>query len=109
MAVCSRRSKRRPCRCPAQRSHPTLPLRQVIDDLPASYADGLDEATKALVDKGRYVARLGDCVACHTGDKNKPLAGGLALTTPFGKLYSTNITPDPKPASGAIASSSSSG
>lgn len=75
---------------------PNASAPQVIDDLPASYADGLDEATKALVDKGRYVARLGDCVACHTGDKNKPLAGGLALTTPFGKLYSTNITPDPK-------------
>jgi len=69
---------------------------QVIDDLPASYAAGLDASTKTLVDKGRYVARQGDCVACHTGDKSKPLAGGLALTTPFGKLYSTNITPDPK-------------
>jgi len=75
---------------------PNASAPQVIDDLPASYAAGLDAPTKALVDKGRYVARLGDCVACHTGDKSKPLAGGLALTTPFGKLYSTNITPDPK-------------
>ena len=67
---------------------------KVIDDLPANYASDLDAATRALVEKGRYVARLGDCVACHTSAQGKPLAGGLALETPFGKLYSTNITPD---------------
>lgn len=70
---------------------------QVIDDLPADYADDLDAATRAQVERGRYVARLGDCVACHTGsDKRTPMAGGLALETPFGVLYSTNITPDPE-------------
>jgi len=70
---------------------------QVIDDLPANYGADLDAATKAMVERGRYVARLGDCVACHTGnDKSKPLAGGLPLETPFGTLHSTNITPDPK-------------
>ncbi len=69
---------------------------KVIDDLPANYAADVDAATRALLEKGRYVARLGDCVACHTGDKGKPMAGGLALETPFGKLYSTNITPDPE-------------
>ncbi len=67
---------------------------QVIDDLPADYAADLDEATRLQVDRGRYVARLGDCVACHTAKGGKPMAGGLPLETPFGKLYSTNITPD---------------
>jgi thiosulfate dehydrogenase len=52
-------------------------------------------AAPDLVTRGAYVARLGDCVACHTGPRGKPLAGGLALKTPFGSLYSTNITPDP--------------
>ncbi|HKB52492.1 MAG TPA: c-type cytochrome [Ramlibacter sp.] len=44
--------------------------------------------------RGAYIARLGDCVACHTVPGGKLMAGGLALNTPFGSLYSTNITPD---------------
>ncbi|KIL05230.1 cytochrome C [Stutzerimonas stutzeri] len=73
-------------------AHAQIP--QIIDDLPADYAADLTPQQREQVDLGRYVARLGDCVACHTGDKSKPMAGGLALETPFGKLYSTNITPD---------------
>lgn len=49
-----------------------------------------------LIERGRYVAQLGDCIACHTESGGAEMAGGLALETPFGKLYSTNITPDPK-------------
>ncbi|WP_419727880.1 c-type cytochrome [Lichenicola sp.] len=45
--------------------------------------------------KGAYLARAGDCVACHTGPGGKPFAGGLPMQTPFGTMYSTNITPDP--------------
>lgn len=44
--------------------------------------------------KGAYLAKIGDCAACHTTSKTKPFAGGLPLATPFGTLYSTNITPD---------------
>lgn len=73
---------------------PHAQIPQIIDDLPADYASDLSPQQREQVDLGRYVARLGDCVACHTGDKAKPMAGGLALETPFGKLYSTNITPD---------------
>jgi mono/diheme cytochrome c family protein len=48
-----------------------------------------------LVEKGRYLATLGDCTACHTLP-NKPLfSGGVILDTPFGKLLGANITPDP--------------
>ena len=68
----------------------------IIDDLPAELAPSLDAATREKILRGRYVARLGDCVACHTHDRGKPMAGGLPLETPFGKLYSTNITPDAK-------------
>jgi mono/diheme cytochrome c family protein len=43
---------------------------------------------------GRYIATLGDCAACHTKPGGKPLAGGLALPTPLGTIYTANITPD---------------
>src|SRR5512133_435590 len=49
-----------------------------------------------LIKRGEYVARVGDCVACHTAVNGKTMAGGLALQTPLGVLYSTNITPDPR-------------
>ena len=48
----------------------------------------------ALVARGEYVARLGDCLACHTSDKGPAMAGGRELATPFGKVFSTNITSD---------------
>jgi mono/diheme cytochrome c family protein len=49
-----------------------------------------------LVAKGEYLAHVGDCVACHTVPGGKLFAGGRAIITPFGTLYSTNITPDLK-------------
>jgi mono/diheme cytochrome c family protein len=48
----------------------------------------------ALIAKGEYLARAGDCVACHTNPGGALFAGALAMPTPFGTLYSTNITPD---------------
>ena len=48
-----------------------------------------------LVKRGEYLARAGDCVACHTADKSRPFAGGLPIVTPFGTIYTPNITPDP--------------
>lgn len=48
-----------------------------------------------LLRQGEYLARAGDCVACHTNGKDgKPFAGGLSMETPIGAIYSTNITPD---------------
>ncbi|MHB1677452.1 MAG: c-type cytochrome [Sulfuriferula sp.] len=55
------------------------------------------------VRQGRYVAQLGDCVACHTAPGGKPLAGGLELNTPFGIIHSTNITPDVKTGIGSYS------
>jgi mono/diheme cytochrome c family protein len=49
----------------------------------------------ALIAKGEYLARAGDCIACHTKPGGALFAGGFAMPTPFGTLYSTNITPDP--------------
>jgi mono/diheme cytochrome c family protein len=46
------------------------------------------------IERGRYLAVLGDCAACHTAPGGQPFAGGLALETPFGKIITANITPD---------------
>ncbi|HGA2319834.1 TPA: c-type cytochrome [Pseudomonas putida] len=51
------------------------------------------QADDALVKKGEYLARAGDCVACHTAKGGQPFAGGLPMQTPIGTVYSTNITP----------------
>ncbi len=59
----------------------------------ASAGTGADSYN--LVEKGRYLAVVGDCTACHTLPGGAPFAGGVAIETPFGKLVGANITPDP--------------
>ncbi|BEV14493.1 cytochrome c [Herbaspirillum sp. DW155] len=44
--------------------------------------------------KGEYLARAGNCMACHTARGGAAYAGGRPIATPFGTLYTTNITPD---------------
>lgn len=46
--------------------------------------------------RGASLALLGDCATCHTAPAGVPYAGALAMPTPFGTIYSTNITPDPE-------------
>jgi len=58
----------------------------------ASFAAQSPEALAA----GARVVALGDCMVCHTASNGAAYAGGYALKTPFGTLYSTNITPDPE-------------
>lgn len=53
---------------------------------------GLDRA--ALVERGAYLARVGNCMGCHTAVGGAEYAGGRALPTPFGTLYTSNLTPD---------------
>jgi nicotinate dehydrogenase subunit B len=48
----------------------------------------------ATIARGRQLAALGDCAVCHTEANGAVNAGGRALETPFGIIYSTNITPD---------------
>jgi alcohol dehydrogenase (quinone), cytochrome c subunit len=50
----------------------------------------------ADIKKGEYLARVGDCVSCHTAPHGKDFAGGLPMLTPVGAIYTTNITPDPE-------------
>jgi len=51
-------------------------------------------AVDSPMTRGEYLARAGDCVACHSNPGGIPFAGGFAIPTPFGTLYSPNITPD---------------
>ncbi len=46
------------------------------------------------VEKGRYLAIVADCAACHTAVGGQPFAGGRPIQTPFGIILSSNITPD---------------
>jgi mono/diheme cytochrome c family protein len=56
---------------------------------------------KKLVARGEVLARVGDCLTCHTAPGGEAFAGGRALATPFGAIYGTNITPDPETGIGA--------
>ena len=44
--------------------------------------------------RGEYLARMADCAACHTAPGGQPYAGGREVKSPFGIIYSSNITPD---------------
>ena len=44
--------------------------------------------------KGKALTEAGDCASCHTADPAKPFAGGKRIETPFGAVYSANLTPD---------------
>ncbi|MCP8462867.1 cytochrome c [Pseudomonas sp. ZM23] len=68
----------------------------LVVPLTSHAAKALDPAPPELLARGEYLARAGDCAACHTAPGGKPFAGGLPLATPLGAVYSTNITPDPK-------------
>lgn len=48
----------------------------------------------ALIQRGEYLARAGDCIACHSAPGKPAFAGGLAIDSGHGLIYSTNITPD---------------
>src|SRR5947208_7096664 len=50
----------------------------------------------ALIKRGRDLAAIGNCNDCHTVRGGKDFAGGLPVPTPFGIIYSSNITPDPE-------------
>src|SRR5690625_4082487 len=68
-----------------------MPWRPAI--APAAFIDTSIYSEEAL-NRGRLVAIAGDCMVCHTADSGPTNAGGLGLETPFGTIYSTNITPD---------------
>ncbi len=79
----------------AQRKHPSTGMLAALAITSlfscAVFAQG---ATFTTIKRGLYLVRAGDCAACHTAEGGKPFAGGRPVPTPFGTIYSTNITPD---------------
>lgn len=83
-----------------------LAMSQVSPSLPAQPVTGLlprQLLTQPIPDwrpnaeqlrRGQYLVVAGDCMSCHLRDGGEPLAGGLGLKTPFGVIYSPNITSD---------------
>lgn len=63
---------------------PSSPFDNVVSQTPS----------QELVQRGEHVARQADCVACHSTPNSKPFVGGLAMGTPLGSIFATNITPD---------------
>ncbi|MGR3805610.1 molybdopterin cofactor-binding domain-containing protein [Marinibacterium profundimaris] len=53
------------------------------------------------VERGRQLFAAGACAVCHTAEGGVPLVGGRPMETPFGTVYSTNLTPDPDTGLGA--------
>lgn len=76
---------------------PKLPAHPVTEPTAASLLvqpipDTVPNA--AQVRRGRDLVIAGDCLSCHLREGGQPFAGGLGLNTPFGVIYSPNITPD---------------
>ena len=80
------------CFC-ALRSRSAKCLRRASSSSRASTAEDIARG-KALTDAG-------DCASCHTADPAKPFAGGKRIDTPFGGIYSPNLTPDRETGFGA--------
>jgi nicotinate dehydrogenase subunit B len=76
----------------------TIPWRAEMPPIqrpdPATYSS-------ATIERGRQLAAIGDCAVCHTAPDGVPNAGGHRIETPFGALYSSNITPDVETGIGA--------
>src|ERR1700676_471685 len=59
-----------------------------------SVARAQSEPSAETVARGKALVIAGDCAGCHTADPAKPFAGGKRIETPFGAIYSPNLTPD---------------
>lgn len=62
--------------------------------LPSTALDVKQTAEAKLIEKGRYLSRAANCYSCHKSKQGAPYTGGVAFETPFGTIYSTNITSD---------------
>jgi mono/diheme cytochrome c family protein len=52
------------------------------------------EPSEETIARGKAMSEAADCASCHTADPAKPFAGGKRIDTPFGGIYSPNLTPD---------------
>jgi mono/diheme cytochrome c family protein len=72
-------------------AHPSTAI-TAVSLLTQLIADSTPNAAQLRL--GQSLVRAGDCVSCHMREGGEPLSGGLGLKTPFGVIYSSNITPD---------------
>ncbi|WP_462321231.1 c-type cytochrome [Halochromatium sp.] len=63
------------------------------DSSSATDASSANDLPEGRLVYGKYMATAGDCMACHTRPDGKPFEGGLPIETPFGTIYTPNITP----------------
>jgi len=61
---------------------------------PVAQTAGASVYNAATIERGRLLAAAGDCAVCHTAPGGAPNAGGRGMDTPFGTVYTTNLTPD---------------
>ena len=73
---------------------PILSLLLLLGAASTVHAQGTVASIQTPETRGEYVARAGDCVACHSVPGGRAFAGGLKMGSPLGVIYSTNITPD---------------
>lgn len=71
----------------------SIPLHSAI---PPMRAPSAETFSAEAIELGRQVFAAGDCAVCHTAEGGLLNAGGRAMETPFGTVYSTNLTPDPE-------------
>ncbi|MDI9331100.1 MAG: molybdopterin-dependent oxidoreductase [Alphaproteobacteria bacterium] len=64
--------------------------------LPEVARPDISRYSDAQLERGRQLAALGNCVGCHTAEQGVRNAGGRPIETPFGTVYTTNLTPDPE-------------
>ena len=78
----------------------TIPALLVLCSAIATARAGSEPSPETIA-RGKALVEAGDCVSCHTADPEKPFAGGKRIETPFGTIYSPNLTPDEKTGIGA--------
>ena len=66
------------------------------DEVDVNTPDLSVAASDVMLQRGAYLARAGNCMSCHTARGGEPYAGGRAIETPFGAVYTSNLTPDEK-------------
>src|SRR5882672_8234895 len=73
-------------------------MRAILAILVLCTALGVDQAraepSAETIARGKALTEAADCANCHTADPAKPFAGGKKIDTPFGGIYSPNLTPD---------------
>jgi len=76
------------------RADATPPAPVTAPAAPTAAAPSFDGAPDGLqMSRGAYLATAADCAACHTAEGGRPFAGGYAINSPMGAIYSSNITP----------------